>query len=86
MLWAGLTYSGHPPLLRRCVANLNLYEEEHIFAHVERPRAYLGSRFEAMKAEVFAASATCATLASLAPGTRERQIHRASLWPPFNGQ
>jgi taurine--2-oxoglutarate transaminase len=49
MLWAGLTYSGHPVCCAAAVANLNLYEEEHIFANVERQGRYLASRFEAMK-------------------------------------
>jgi taurine--2-oxoglutarate transaminase len=49
MLWGGLTYSGHPVCCAAAVANLNLYEEEHIFENVERQGRYLASRLEAMK-------------------------------------
>jgi taurine--2-oxoglutarate transaminase len=49
MLWGGLTYSGHPVCCAAAIANLNLYEEEQIFANVERQGRYLASRLEAMK-------------------------------------
>jgi taurine---2-oxoglutarate transaminase len=49
MLWGGLTYSGHPVCCAAAVANLNLYEEEHIFANVEKHGRYLASRLEMMK-------------------------------------
>lgn len=49
MLWGGLTYSGHPVCCAAAVANLNLYEEEKIFANVEKQGRYLASRLEAMK-------------------------------------
>ena len=49
MLWGGLTYSGHPVCCAAAVANLQIYEEEHIFANVERQGRYLGARLEAMK-------------------------------------
>jgi taurine--2-oxoglutarate transaminase len=49
MLWGGLTYSGHPVCCAAAVANLNLYEEEHIFENVERQGHYLSSRLETMK-------------------------------------
>jgi taurine--2-oxoglutarate transaminase len=49
MLWSGLTYSGHPVCCAAAVANLSVYEEEHIFANVERQGRYLASRLEAMK-------------------------------------
>jgi taurine--2-oxoglutarate transaminase len=49
MLWGGLTYSGHPVCCAAAVANLNLYEEEHIFENVERQERYLSARLEAMK-------------------------------------
>ncbi|HKD73237.1 MAG TPA: aminotransferase class III-fold pyridoxal phosphate-dependent enzyme [Candidatus Acidoferrum sp.] len=49
MLWGGLTYSGHPVCCAAAVANLSVYEEEHIFANVERQGRYLASRLEAMK-------------------------------------
>jgi len=49
MLWGGLTYSGHPVCCAAAVANLNLYEEEQIFANVERQGRYLVSRLSAMK-------------------------------------
>jgi len=49
MLWGGLTYSGHPVCCAAAVANLSVYEEEHVFANVERQGRYLASRLEAMK-------------------------------------
>jgi taurine--2-oxoglutarate transaminase len=49
MLWGGLTYSGHPVCCAAAVANLGIYEEEKIFANVERQGRYLASRLEAMK-------------------------------------
>jgi taurine--2-oxoglutarate transaminase len=49
MLWGGLTYSGHPVCCAAAVANLQIYEEEKIFANVERQGRYLASRLEAMK-------------------------------------
>jgi taurine--2-oxoglutarate transaminase len=49
MLWGGLTYSGHPVCCAAAVANLAVYEEEQIFANVERQGRYLASRLEAMK-------------------------------------
>ena len=49
MLWGGLTYSGHPVCCAAAVANLSVYEEEHIFANVECQGRYLASRLEAMK-------------------------------------
>lgn len=49
MLWGGLTYSGHPVCCAAAVANLAVYEEEQIFANVERQGRYLAPRLEAMK-------------------------------------
>ena len=49
MLWAGLTYSGHPLSCAAAIANLNVYEEEHLFENVERQGKYLAGRLEAMK-------------------------------------
>ncbi|GEM87345.1 aminotransferase class III-fold pyridoxal phosphate-dependent enzyme [Meiothermus granaticius] len=49
MLWGGLTYSGHPLSCAAAVANLSVYEEEHLFENVEQQGAYLASRLEAMK-------------------------------------
>ena len=49
MLWGGLTYSGHPVCCAAAVANLEIYEEEKIFANVERQGRYLASRLESMK-------------------------------------
>jgi taurine--2-oxoglutarate transaminase len=49
MLWGGLTYSGHPVCCAAAVANLSVYEEENIFANVERQGRYLASRLEGMK-------------------------------------
>ena len=49
MLWGGLTYSGHPVCCAAAVANLQIYEEEKIFANVEQQGRYLALRLEAMK-------------------------------------
>src|SRR5260370_30154619 len=49
MLWGRLTYSGHPVCCAAAVANLQIYDEEHIFANVERQGRYLAARLEAMK-------------------------------------
>jgi taurine---2-oxoglutarate transaminase len=49
MLWGGLTYSGHPVCCAAAVANLRIYEEERVFANVERQGRYLGSRLESIK-------------------------------------
>lgn len=49
MLWGGLTYSGHPVSCAAAVANLNIYEEEEIFAHVNVLGEYLEGRLTAMK-------------------------------------
>jgi taurine---2-oxoglutarate transaminase len=49
MLWGGLTYSGHPVCCAAAVANLRIYEEERIFANVERQGQYLAKRLEDMK-------------------------------------
>lgn len=49
MLWGGLTYSGHPVSCAAAVANLSIYEEEQIFANVERQGARLAHRLEGMK-------------------------------------
>jgi taurine--2-oxoglutarate transaminase len=49
MLWGGLTYSGHPVCCAAAVANLRIYEEEHIFENVEMQGRYLTARLEEMK-------------------------------------
>lgn len=49
MLWGGLTYSGHPVCCAAAVANLAVYEEEDIFANVDRQGAYLAVRLQQMK-------------------------------------
>ncbi|MBC7293520.1 MAG: aminotransferase class III-fold pyridoxal phosphate-dependent enzyme, partial [Thermoleophilia bacterium] len=49
MLWAGLTYSGHPVSCAAALANLAVYEEEGIFANVEEQGAYLAERLEGMR-------------------------------------
>ena len=49
MLWGGLTYSGHPLSCAAAVANMGVYEEEHLFENVEVQGAYLGQRLEAIK-------------------------------------
>jgi len=49
MLWGGLTYSGHPLSCAAAVANMGVYEEEHLFENVEVQGAYLGQRLEAIR-------------------------------------
>jgi taurine--2-oxoglutarate transaminase len=49
MLWGGLTYSGHPVCVAAAVANLDLYEEEHIFENVVAQGRHLTERLQAMK-------------------------------------
>lgn len=49
MLWGGLTYSGHPVSCAAAVANLRVYEEEHVFDNVDKRGAYLAQRLENMK-------------------------------------
>ena len=49
MLWGGLTYSGHPVCCAAAVANLRIYEEEHVFENVEMQGRYLAARLEEMK-------------------------------------
>jgi taurine--2-oxoglutarate transaminase len=49
MLWGGLTYSGHPVCCAAAVANLRIYEEEHVFENVEVQGRYLAMRLEEMK-------------------------------------
>jgi len=49
MLWGGLTYSGHPVCCAAAVANLRIYDEEHIFENVEMQGRYLTARLEEMK-------------------------------------
>jgi taurine--2-oxoglutarate transaminase len=51
MLWGGLTYSGHPVCVAAAVANLELYEDEHIFDNVALQGRHLRNRLEAFKAE-----------------------------------
>jgi taurine--2-oxoglutarate transaminase len=49
MLWGGLTYSGHPVSCAAAVANLSVYEEEHLFENTEVQGRYLAERLEAMR-------------------------------------
>jgi taurine--2-oxoglutarate transaminase len=49
MLWTGMTYSGHPVSCAAGLASLEAYEEEHIFANVEKQGAHLRTRLEAMR-------------------------------------
>lgn len=49
MLWGGLTYSGHPVSCAAAVANLAVYEEEHLFENTLEQGRYLGERLEAMR-------------------------------------
>lgn len=50
MLWTGLTGAGHPVCCAAGIACMNVYDEENIFANVERQGAHLADRLEAMKA------------------------------------
>lgn len=49
MLWGGLTYSGHPVCCAAAVANLSVYEEEHVFENVQAQGRYLAERLGEMK-------------------------------------
>lgn len=49
MLWGGLTYSGHPVSCAAALANLTVYEEEHLFENTLEQGRYLGERLEAMR-------------------------------------
>ncbi|MBC7645699.1 MAG: aminotransferase class III-fold pyridoxal phosphate-dependent enzyme [Pseudopedobacter sp.] len=49
MLYGGLTYSSHPVSCAAGVANLAVYEEEHVFENVEQQGEYLATRLEEMK-------------------------------------
>jgi len=49
MLYGGLTYSGHPVSCAAANANLAVYEDEDVFANVEKQGAYLAARLESMK-------------------------------------
>jgi taurine--2-oxoglutarate transaminase len=51
VLYAGLTYNGHPLSCAAAVATINTYKEEHIFENVKDMGAYLGERLEALKAK-----------------------------------
>jgi len=64
MLWAGLTYSGHPVCCAAAVANLNLYEKSTSSPTLS-DKALSRLALEAMK-QKYRCVATCATLASLA--------------------
>jgi taurine---2-oxoglutarate transaminase len=49
MLWGGLTYSGHPVSCAAAIANLSIYQEEHVFENVEKQGKYLAGRLEEMR-------------------------------------
>ncbi|PYE55984.1 aminotransferase class III-fold pyridoxal phosphate-dependent enzyme [Deinococcus yavapaiensis] len=50
MLWGGLTYSSHPVSCAAALANLQVYEEEHLFENATLLGAYLAERLEGMRA------------------------------------
>ena len=84
MLWGGLTYSGHPVCCAAAVANLAIYEEEQIFANVERQGAYLAERLQQMKRDfACVGDVRCKGLFSVIELVRDK----ASKEPlaPFNG-
>ena len=50
-LSGGLTYSGHPVSLAAAIANLKVYEDEHLFENTLELGKHLGERLEAMKSK-----------------------------------
>jgi taurine--2-oxoglutarate transaminase len=50
MLWAGLTYNGHPLACAAALATIEVYEEDGLIANARKVGKYLGQRLEAIKA------------------------------------
>ena len=50
MLWAGLTYNGHPLACAAALATIDVYEEDGLIANARKVGKYLGQRLEAIKA------------------------------------
>jgi taurine--2-oxoglutarate transaminase len=51
MMWAGLTYSGHPLSCAAAVATIAVYEEDHLLENARKVGKHLGERLEAIKAK-----------------------------------
>jgi len=49
MLWAGLTYNGHPLACAAALATIEVYEEDGLIANARKVGKYLGQRLEAIK-------------------------------------
>ena len=50
MLWAGLTYNGHPLACAAALATIDVYEEDGLIVNARKVGEYLGQRLEAIKA------------------------------------
>jgi taurine---2-oxoglutarate transaminase len=50
-LYAGLTYNGHALACAAALANIEAYEEEHIFENARSVGVYLGKRLEELKSK-----------------------------------
>lgn len=51
MLWAGLTYNGHPLACAAALAAIEVYEEDGLIQNAQKVGKYLGQRLEAIKAD-----------------------------------
>jgi taurine--2-oxoglutarate transaminase len=49
MLWAGLTYNGHPLACATALATIGVYEEDGLITNARKVGKYLGERLEAIK-------------------------------------
>jgi taurine--2-oxoglutarate transaminase len=84
MLWGGLTYSGHPVSCAAAVANLAVYEEEHVFQNVEEQGRYLAGRLEAMRSRYLCVGdVRCKGLFSVIELVRNKETKEPLA--PFNG-
>lgn len=51
MLWAGLTYNGHPLACAAALATIEVYEEDKLIKNAVKVGKYLGERLEEIKAK-----------------------------------
>jgi taurine--2-oxoglutarate transaminase len=51
MLWAGLTYNGHPLACAAALATIEVYEEDKLIENAVKVGKYLGKRLEEIKAK-----------------------------------
>lgn len=51
MLWAGLTYNGHPLACATAVATIEVYEEDGLLENARKVGKHLGQQLEAIKAK-----------------------------------